>query len=268
MAKIGFIGMGNMGYALARGLLSAFDEDDIMFSCNTAEKRSTVSAELGIVPAASNIELVQACEMIVLAIKPQVYQEVFDEINGYVHPGSIIISLAPGKSISYITEALGGDVRVVRAMPNTPALIGHGMTGIAYDDALFSSEDVDVIDKLFSSVGNYKKVEESQMSAVVCASGSSPAYVYMFIKELTDAVVKKGLPEDTALDMVSNAVVGAAMMVLKTGEDPETLKTKVCSKGGTTIAGIGRLEEDGFAWALHDATDACYERSEELGRQN
>ena len=266
MAKIGFIGMGNMGYALVRGLLSAFDEDDIMFSCSTDARRKSVSSKLGITAAMSNAELVQACEIIVLAIKPQVYQEVFDEIAPFVHQGSMIISLAPGKSISYITQALSGKVRVVRAMPNTPALIGHGMTGIAYDESIFSAEDIDIIDKLFSSVGSYRKVDEEQMSAVVCASGSSPAYVYMFIKELTDAVVKKGLPKETALDMVSNAVLGAAMMVLKTGEDPDVLKERVCSKGGTTIAGIGRLNEDGFAWAIHDATEACYIRSEELGK--
>ncbi len=264
MARIGFIGMGNMGYALTRGLLSCFDEDDLIFSCKTREKREKIMEELGIMSAVSNAELVQACDIIVLAIKPQMYEEVFAEIRDHVHPGSMIISLAPGKSMEYIAEALGGNVRVVRAMPNTPALIGHGMTGVAYDESLYSDDEIHVIDQIFTSVGSYKKVTEEQMSAVVCASGSSPAYVYMFINELAQAAASKGLPMDTALEMVSQAVVGSAMMVMKTGENPEILKERVCSKGGTTIAGVNQLEELGFRGAIRAATDACYRRSEEL----
>lgn len=264
MAKIGFIGMGNMGYAFAKGLLNEFDEDDLLFSCMTDEKKTKVSGELGIMAAESNIELAQACELIVLAVKPQVYQAVFDEIRNAVHPGTIIISLAPGKSISYITNALGGQVRVVRAMPNTPALIGHGITGISYDENIFTSDEIMIIDQIFSAVGTYVKVDEDQMSAVVCASGSSPAYVYIFINELADSVAAKGLSKEDAKELVSQAVIGAAMMVLRTGEDPEILKERVCSKGGTTIAGVGQLEEHGFREAIHAATEACYRRSEEL----
>ena len=266
MAKIGFIGMGNMGYALAKGLLTVYDEDDLIFSCHTEEKKQKITEELGIMAAASNGELVAAADVVVLAIKPQVYDEVFAEIKSFIREGEIIISLAPGKSISYITEALGGNVRVVRAMPNTPALIGYGMTGISYDESTFDVDEVKIIDNIFGSVGSYKKVPEEQMSAVVCVSGSSPAYVYMFINELAKAASSKGLPEGIALEMATGAVIGAAMMVLKTGEDPEILKQKVCSKGGTTIAGIGQLEVKGFAAAIAAATDACYNRSEELGK--
>jgi len=264
MAKIGFIGMGNMGFALMKGLLAVYDEDDLIFSCLTEDKKQKIQGETGIMAAGSNIELVQASEIVVLAIKPQVYDEVFAEIRGHIHPGTIFISLAPGKRIAYIREALGGSVRVVRAMPNTPALIGHGMTGVAYDESEFTSDEIKVIDDLFSCVGSYRKVDEEQISAVVCASGSSPAYVYMFINELARSAAEKGLAPDVALDMASGAVLGAAMMVMRTGEDPEVLKQRVCSKGGTTIAGIGQLEAHGFAEAIHAATEACYRRSEEL----
>lgn len=260
----GFIGMGNMGFALLKGLLKSFEPEELMFSCRTEEKREEISKLTG-VKGTVNGEVASACGCIILAVKPQTYEEVFEEIKDKLLPGAILISLAPGKSIDYIKRRLGEDKRVVRAMPNTPALIGCGMTGIAYDETLFSVEEKELIDRLFSSVGSYEKVPEEAISAVVCASGSSPAYVYMFIDALSKAAASKGLPEETALSMVTGAVMGAAMMVKESGESPEVLKSRVCSKGGTTIAGIGMLEEQGFTEAIEAATEACYRRSEELG---
>lgn len=266
MSRIGFIGMGNMGYALAKGLLSEYDPEDLMFSCRTEEKKKKVSSELGMMAAGNNAELVHASDMIVLAIKPQMYDEVFAGIREAVKDDMIIISLAPGVTISYIENALGGKPRVVRAMPNTPALIGHGVTGIAYDENRFSDDEIKVIEQVFSSVGTFVKVDEELISTVVCASGSSPAYVYMFIDALAKACASKGLDETEARKLAAGAVVGAGMMVLRTGEEPESLKLKVCSKGGTTIAGVRKLEEKGFADAISAATDACYARSEEMTR--
>lgn len=264
MATVGFIGMGNMGYALAKGLLSEYDPDDIMFSCRTEEKKKAVSAETGIMAAADNTELVHASNIIVLAVKPQMYDDIFAEIRDAVRDNMIFISLAPGITTGYIKDALGGKPRVVRAMPNTPALIGHGVTGIAYDEELFLPEEIEVIEQIFSSVGTFTKVSEEQISTVVCASGSSPAYVYMFIDELAKACALKGMDINEARKMAAGAVVGAGMMVLRTGEDPDVLKTKVCSKGGTTIEGVKKLEEMGFSEAISAATDACYQRSLEL----
>lgn len=267
MAAIGFIGMGNMGYALMKGLLEDFDSDEILFSCLTEEKKKRVTEECEVRSVPSNGELAHACKYLILAVKPQVYEEVLNEISPYVHPDTVIFSLAPGKSTEYIKSILGSSIRVVRAMPNTPALIGCGMSGVAYDESEFDREEISFIDRLFSSVGKYKKVPEEAMSAVVCASGSSPAYVYMFIEALARSCEEKGLPYDTALALAAGAVSGAAEMVLKSGEDPEILKQRVCSKGGTTIAGISALEENGFSNAIREATQACYIRSEELGKQ-
>lgn len=264
--KIGFIGMGNMGYALLKGMLKTVSAQDLLFSCRTDEKKQAVSAETGVRAAGSNAELAAASDYVILAIKPQTYDEVFEEIRDSVVPGSVFISLAPGKGIASIREALGGQVKVVRAMPNTPALIGCGMTGVAYDENELSSEQTGIVERLFSSVGSFRKVDESAMSAVVCASGSSPAYVYMFIDALAKSAAGKGLEYDDALDLVCGAVIGAARMVQETGEEPEELKKKVCSKGGTTIAGIAQLDAKGFASAIDAATDACYMRSEELAR--
>lgn len=262
--KIGFIGMGNMGYALLKGMLKSVSCTDLLFSCRTDEKKRRITEETGVPAAASNSELVSRSDYVILAIKPQIYEEVLSEIRNSVRPGSVYISLAPGKSISCIKEALGGQVKVVRAMPNTPALIGCGMTGVAYDENELSAGQIKVTETLFASVGDFRKVDEAAMSAVVCASGSSPAYVYMFIDALASSAAAKGLPEDTARELVCGAVIGAAKMVLETGEEPDELKKKVCSKGGTTIAGIAQLDAKGFASAIDAATDACYTRSEEL----
>lgn len=266
MDGIGFIGMGNMGFALAKGLLSEYDPEDIMFSCRTEEKKKSVSSSIGIVAAANNTELIHASSIIVLAVKPQMYDEIFDEIREAVRDDMIFISLAPGITISYIENALQGKPRVVRAMPNTPALIGHGVTGVAYDEKRFSPDEIKVIEQIFSSVGTFTKVDEDQISAVVCASGSSPAYVYMFIDELAKACEAKGLDYEDAKKMAAGAVVGAGMMVLRSNEAPDTLKERVCSKGGTTIEGVRKLEEMGFSEAISAATDACFKRAVEMTR--
>lgn len=268
MATIGFIGMGNMGSAILKGLLRSCDSADIIFSCKTEEKRNKVVNELKVKAAASNAEVAANADFIVLAVKPQVFAEVFEELNDAEKNGldfkkKIFISLAPGKTIEYISGCLGG-ARVVRAMPNTPALIGCGMTGVAYDEVLFSADEISVIDTIFSSIGKYEKVSEEQISAVVCASGSSPAYVYLFIEKLTETAVEKGLPKEQALKMVSEAVLGSARMVLESGESPDILRQRVCSKGGTTLAGLAAMEENGFSKSIEAATEACYKRCLEL----
>ena len=149
-------------------------------------------------------------------------------------------------------------------MPNTPALLGEGMTGVCYDAKAFDDEEKETIREIFTSFGEMCIVEERLMSAVVCASGSSPAYVYMFIEALADSAVKYGLPRDTAYKMAAQTVLGSAKMVLETGEHPGALKDKVCSPGGTTIAAVAALEEHGFRNAVIKAGDACYEKCENI----
>lgn len=266
MSRIGFIGMGNMGFAFAKGLLTSCPAESIWFSCKTEEKKQSVTADLGIASADNNCVLASSSDIIILAVKPQIYDEVLEEIRDAVKDGAIVISLAPGITISYVSRCLEGKARVVRAMPDTPALIGYGVTGISYDEGVFSEEEINQINMIFSSVGTFLKVNEDQMNAVVCVSGSSPAYVYMFINELARSCAYLGLDEDTALKMAAGAVVGAGMMILSTGEDPEVLKERVCSKGGTTIEGVTKLEENGFREAIWAATEACFRRSRELSK--
>ena len=260
MAKIGFIGMGNMGYAMLKGALAAFSPSDIIFSSPDREKCERISSETGVRFAESNAECGNNAKYIVLAVKPQMYPTVLKNIVNVVTEESVIISIAPGITIASIKNALGSNIRVVRAMPNTPALIGEGMTGVAYNASDYSFDERDVIDKFFTSFGKVVYVDEKLMDGVVCASGSSPAYVYMFIEALADSVVKYGFKRDDAYKMDVQTVLGSAKMVLESGEHPAVLKDKVCSPGGTTIQAVSALEENGFRNALIKATDACYDK--------
>ncbi len=261
MAKIGFIGMGNMGYAMMCGALKVFPKEEILFTDVNESRIKQVHQLTGVSYALSNAECANSVKYLVLAVKPQFYNEVMKNIQHIVRQDHVIISIAPGISVSRVKEHLGSQVRVVRAMPNTPALLGEGMTGITFAKEDFSYEEKDTIEKFFRSFGKVKFVKEHLMNAVTCISGSSPAYVYMFIEALADSGVKYGLTRDAAYEMAAQTVVGAAKMVLETGEHPGKLKDNVCSPGGTTIAAVSALEENGFRNAVIKATDACYEKS-------
>lgn len=262
MALIGFIGMGNMGYAMLKGALKNFSAEEIIFTCPDKERCRSVYEETGVRYAESNAECANNAKYIILAVKPAVYPLVYKNIINVVTDRQVIISLAPGITIAAIKTGIGPDKRVVRAMPNTPALVGEGMTGISYEEASFDFAERDFLNKFFSSFGRVTVVPESLMSAVVCASGSSPAYVYMFIEALADSVVACGMPRDKAYELVAQTVLGSAKMVLETKEHPGLLKDRVCSPGGTTIQGVAALEANGFRKSLFEATKECYKKCE------
>lgn len=260
MAVIGFIGMGNMGYAIMKGLLKVYSKEDILFTDVNKARMEQVGEETGVRYVESNGECANQVKYLVLAVKPQYYDGVLDQIRNIVTREHVIISIAPGISIEQLKKKLGVEKRIVRAMPNTPALLGEGMTGVCYDAALFDEKERETISTFFQSFGKMKIVEERLINAVVCVSGSSPAYVYMFIEALADSAVKYGLPRDAAYEMAAQTLIGSAKMVLETGEHPGLLKDRVCSPGGTTIAGVAALEEYGFRNAVIKATDACYDK--------
>lgn len=264
MAKIGFIGMGNMGYAILKGLLKLYRPEDILFTDVNKERMAFVKEQTGVDFVETNAECANQSDIVVLAVKPQYYGGVLKNIKYAVKPEQIVISIAPGITIENIRKALGDDKRIVRAMPNTPALLGEGMTGVTYERELFSAEEEEKLREFFGSFGRMEYVEERLMSAVVCASGSSPAYVYMFIEALADSAVRYGLPRDKAYSFAAQAVKGAAAMVLETGKHPGQLKDEVCSPAGTTIEGVAALEEYGFRNAVLKANEACYKKSESM----
>ncbi|MDD3252388.1 MAG: pyrroline-5-carboxylate reductase [Lachnospiraceae bacterium] len=258
--EFGFIGMGNMGYAILKGLLHQYDPQQITFSARNREKMEDVAARTNVQPAADNRTCAAKARYVVLAVKPQQFDHVIEEIRDVISEQQIIISIAPGITIASLKERFGVACRIVRAMPNTPALVGEGMSGVCWQESELTAEEKDTIRGFFQSFGKMELVEEKLMDAVVCASGSSPAYVYLFIEALADSAVKYGIPRAAAYELVAQTVLGSARMVLETGEHPGKLKDQVCSPGGTTIAGVAALEEFGMRNAILKATDACYEK--------
>lgn len=264
MAKIGFIGMGNMGKAILLGALKEFPKDEIIFSAKTSETKRAVYEQTGVEYTDSNAECANRCKYLILAVKPQYYDEVIKGIRYMLTPEHVIISLAPGKTIEQLKKNLGSDKRIVRAMPNTPAMIGEGMTGISCIREELSELEAQMLIKIFGACGKAEFIDEKLMDAVVCASGSSPAFVYMFIEALADSAVRYGMPRKQAYVFAAQAVRGAASMVLETGEHPGTLKDNVCSPAGTTIAGVAALEEYGMRNAVVKASEAVYKKCTEM----
>ncbi len=261
MALFGFIGAGNMGFPLIKAAIKTFGAEEVVYTDASVERCQYVNKETGAAFVQDNLSVVRQCRYLVLAVKPQFFPSVLKEIKEIVTKEQIIISIAAGITIETIREGLTAQTRIVRAMPNTPAMVEKGMTGISFSQEEFSDDEKQVIDRFFSSFGRYEIFDEKLMNAVVCANGSSPAYVYMFIEALADSVVSYGIPRDKAYTLAAQTVLGAAAMILETGEHPGRLKDNVCSPGGTTIAAVKALEEYGMRNAIMKASDACYEKA-------
>jgi pyrroline-5-carboxylate reductase len=266
--KIGFIGGGNMAEAFIKGLLNGgFPATDIHFFEPNEKRRKLVADRYGIVCAEDNPGLVEISDIIVLATKPQILEKVLKEVNGAYNDDKLLISILAGATTTTLEAGLGGQARVVRAMPNTPALAGRGAAALCPGDNI-TDEDRRVAQYLFETVGIALWVEEGQMDAVTGLSGSGPAFVYTFIEALTAGGVQEGLRLDIAHSLAVQTVVGAAHLVQETGEHPALLREKVCSPAGTTIAAIRVLEERGLRASMMEAVGAATARSRELGKEN
>ncbi|MCR5640911.1 MAG: pyrroline-5-carboxylate reductase [Lachnospiraceae bacterium] len=250
--KVGFIGCGNMGSAMIGGILKngLADKHEMIASCKSEATKERVSKELGITVTLDSKEVAAKADVVFLAIKPYQFDDVLPEINGMLDEDQIVISVAAGKSVSVIETALmsiqvAGKLKVVRAMPNTPALVGEAMTAIT-PNANLEEADLELVKALFESFGQVEVVPESMMDVVTGVSGSSPAFIYMLIEGMADAAVADGMPRAQAYKFAAQSVLGSAKMVLETGTHPGALKDAVCSPGGTTIAGVAALEANGF----------------------
>lgn len=259
MATLGFIGMGNMGYSILKGVKKSFKNEDVIFHSNNVEKMKKISKEEDVTYKLSNRDVVADAKYIILAVKPQMFNQVLPEIKENINGESVIISLAPGVSIEQL-EKMCGTKRIVRTMPNTPAMVSEGMTGVSYHEEFFNDEEKEVIKTIFSSIGKMRVVDEKLIDCVVCASGSSPAYIFMFMEALADSVVKCGMKRDDAYEFVAQTVLGSAKLMQETKKHPGELKDMVCSPGGTTIAGVEELEKEGFRKSIFAATDACFNK--------
>jgi pyrroline-5-carboxylate reductase len=261
----GFIGVGNMGGAIVKGYIAAAAGDAKSVSAfdKDAKKLSAFARETGVVAAESIAALAKASNAIVLAVKPNDFEEVLPELADAIPGDRIVISMAAGVSIRHIAGFLGEQAKIIRIMPNTPAMVGAGMTAVSRNDRVADDEFERALD-LFKSIGRAAPVDESLMDAVTGVSGSSPAYVYMFIDALTDGAAAAGMDAAQARIFAAQAVLGAAKMVLETGVDPLTLRQNVCSPGGTTIEAVNVLLRNGFADSIKEAMRACIEKSKLL----
>lgn len=263
--KLGFLGCGKMATALVGGVVEAglFPAESIrVYDCVPAASEA-LAQKTGVTAVSSAEALADAVDALVLCVKPADALEAVSGLNGKLG-GKLVISIVAGLSIARLEEAAGFSTRVVRVMPNTPALIGQGAAAFATGSAA-NEEDAALVSKILSAVGCAVKIKESLLDAVTGLSGSGPAYVYLVIEALADGGVLMGLPRDLALKLAAQTVAGSAAMVLQTGQHPAALKDQVTSPGGTTIAGVERLEEAAVRSALMSAVRAATERSRELG---
>ncbi len=263
--RVGFIGLGNMASAMIGGILTKGirrPEDLVGTDC-IPESRDRAQEIYQILVTETNLETVRKADILFLSVKPQFYQEVIEQIRGEMRKEQVIVSIAPGKTLQWIQNQFQQEVKLIRCMPNTPALVGEGGTGVCYNGNV-TREELSEVMTILSSFGKASIVKEELMDVVVGISGSSPAYVFLFIEAMADAAVAAGMPRDQAYEFAAQAVYGSAKMVLETGKHPGVLKDMVCSPGGTTIEAIRILEERGFRSAVMEAVLGCIDKSKNL----
>lgn len=259
--KIGFIGCGNMAKAMIVSILKAelVDAKSVYASDGYKPSLDDANQRLGIHTTLSNTEVVQSADIIFLAVKPNMYDKVMAEIAPFAE-GKIFVSIAPGKTLTYLEEGLGKNTKILRTMPNTPAMVGEGVTAICPNTNI-GDEDYAILEKIIGTFGTVERIEEKLFDCVVAVSGSSPAYVFMFIEAMADAAVLQGMARDKAYRFAAQAVLGSAKMVLETGKHPGELKDMVCSPGGTTIEAVAVLEDMGMRSAVIQAMNAVADKS-------
>ena len=265
--KVGFLGAGNMGEAMIRGLLKAgtVPAEDIFATDARLDRLQQLGKLYGIHTLSDNSLLVKRVDVVILAVKPQIIHSVLKEVGSAVTPKKLVISVAAGVPTVALRADLPKGVRLIRVMPNTPALVLEGMTAVAKADGL-QKGDLETAEEIFGAVGKVVVLEEEALDAVTGLSGSGPAYVALMIEALADGGVKVGLDRLTAMTLAAQTVLGSAKLLIETGAHPGQLKDMVTSPGGTAIAGIAALEEGGVRRTLISAVERATLRSRELGR--
>jgi pyrroline-5-carboxylate reductase len=264
--RLGFLGAGRMATALARGWLSAglVKTADVLASDPVAAARTAFQQDTGLRATDSNREVVSGSDVLIVAVKPQSIKGLLSEIRPTVTSQHLVVSIAAGISLKQLADGLGPDRRLVRVMPNTPCLVGASASGYAPAETA-TAADIALVDRLLNAVGRAFRLPEHLLDAVTGLSGSGPAFVYVMIEALSDGGVRVGLPRDVATALAAQTLLGAAKMVLETGQHTGILKDMVTSPGGTTIAGLHALERGSLRAALIDAVEAATKRSKELG---
>lgn len=264
---LGMIGCGNMAQAMLKGILTKglYESSQVIVSRRNIEALQQIEKELSVRTTTDNAEVARQADVLILAVKPAQFAEVIPEIRDVVKEDILIISIAAGKTIADIEALFGRTVKVVRTMPNTPALVLAGATGMCFNSQVTEQEKGQAV-ALFESFGIVAVVPEKMIDTVIGVSGSSPAYVFMMIEAMADAAVADGMPRGQAYELAAQTVMGSAKMVLETGRHPGDLKDMVCSPGGTTIEAVRVLEERGFRSALIEGQMACVKKAGQMSK--
>jgi len=265
---IAFLGAGNMAEALVKGLLRAgvATPDEILCTDRRHERGPELQKRYGVRFTTSNVEAVKAAGVVVLSVKPQVMDKLLEEIGPALDASKLVISIAAGVPLAAIERKVGHGVRIIRTMPNTPALVGAGATALSAGEHATESDLVQA-KALFDAIGMTVVVDEPLLDAVTGLSGSGPAYIFLIIEALADGGVKAGLARAQAQDLAAQTVFGSAKLLIETGEHPGRLKDQVTSPGGTAIAGLHTLEAGGLRTTLMNAVEAATLRSRQLGKK-
>ena len=261
--KIGFIGGGNMASAILVGLLGkGYACDEIIISDKNIDALEKLNKKYGINISNTNTFVAENAEILFICVKPNIVPIVLKEIKDYINENTVIVSIAAGTSLDTIESYLSSNIKIVRVMPNTPALVGEGMSAVCANKA--GEESIKTVCSMLECVGKCEVVAEKLMDTVTAVSGSSPAYVFMLIEAMADGAVQGGMTREAAYKFAAQAVLGSAKMVLETGKHPGELKDMVCSPGGTTIEAVAVLEKNGFRNSIINAMEACRKKSEKM----
>ena len=263
MNKLCFIGAVNMGSAMISGVVNAniIDANKICVSNKSAGKLIDLNQKLKVNTTTDNKKASENSDVVILAVKPHIIPLVLEEIKE-----TIVISVAAGVTISDIEKITGTDRKILRVMPNTPCLVGEGMSAICPNENM-NDNDLKIVSDIFNSFGKSEVIDESLMDCVIGVSGSSPAYVFIFMEAMADAAVQTGMKRDMAYKFVAQSVLGASKMLIETGKHPGELKDMVCSPGGTTIKAVEVLEKYGLRNAVIQGQLACVEKSKEMNEK-
>ena len=264
--KLGFIGLGNMATAMIGGILQKglVKPQEITGSARTQETLARAAEKYAVNVTLDNREVAKNADILFLAVKPQLFPEVIAQIRDCVLPRTLVVSIAAGRTLAYLREAFQrSELKLIRCMPNTPALVLEGCTGVCATENV-TKEELQQVLEVMNAFGTTGVLPERLMDVVVGISGSSPAYVFLFLEAMADAAVAEGMPRAQAYQFAAQAVLGSARLMLETGKHPGELKDMVCSPGGTTIQAVKVLEEMGFRGTVMDAVEACIAKSREM----
>ena len=267
MKKIGFIGAVNMAGAIIGGIIKSnlVESQNVIASAKTMTNLNKLKDEYNINVTLDAREVVKNSDIVFMAVKPNIFDGVLESVKDLIGDEKIVVSIAAGKSISSMENIIGDDKKIIRTMPNTPALVNEGMSALCPNKNI-EDEELKIVKGIFDSFGKSEVVGEYLIDSVIGVSGSSPAYVFMFIEAMADAAVAGGMPRKQAYNFAAQSVLGAAKMVIESGKHPGELKDMVCSPGGTTIEAVKVLENEGMRSSVINAVCACIEKSKEMSK--